>query len=63
MSNYRVIFEDPEQPEQPAMVLAPSGTGTTIAKTKTTSAVRILTGNSANGVVYDAGENSLAVVA
>ena len=24
MSNYRVIFEDPEQPEKPAMVLAPS---------------------------------------
>lgn len=24
MSNYRVIFEDPEQPEQPAMVLVPS---------------------------------------
>ena len=24
MSNYRVIFEDPEQPEQPAMVLIPS---------------------------------------
>ena len=45
------------------ITLDPSGTGTTIAKTKTTSAVRILTGNSANGVVYDAGENSLAVVA
>ena len=24
MSNYRVIFEDPEQPEQPACVLVPS---------------------------------------
>ena len=24
MSTYRVIFEDPEQPEQPAMVLVPS---------------------------------------
>jgi len=24
MSRYRVIFEDPEQPEQPAMVLVPS---------------------------------------
>ena len=24
MNNYRVIFEDPEQPEQPAMVLAPN---------------------------------------
>ena len=45
------------------ITLDPSGTNTTIAKTKTTSAVRILTGNSANGVVYDAGENSLAVVA
>ena len=24
MSNYRVVFEDPEQPEKPAMVLVPS---------------------------------------
>ena len=24
MGNYRVIYEDPEQPEQPAMVLVPS---------------------------------------
>jgi hypothetical protein len=24
MNNYRVIYEDPEQPEQPAMVLVPS---------------------------------------
>ena len=24
MSNYRVIYEDPDYPEQPAMVLVPS---------------------------------------
>tara|TARA_B100000768_G_scaffold180657_1_gene201210 strand:+ start:543 stop:935 length:393 start_codon:yes stop_codon:yes gene_type:complete len=24
MSNYRVVFEDPEQPEQPAVILVPS---------------------------------------
>tara|TARA_R110000803_G_scaffold37301_2_gene80352 strand:+ start:429 stop:821 length:393 start_codon:yes stop_codon:yes gene_type:complete len=45
------------------VTLDPSGAGTTVAKTKTTSAVRILTGNSADGVVYDAGNTSLAVVA
>jgi hypothetical protein len=45
------------------ITLDPSGAGTTVAKTKTTSAVRILTGNSANGIVYDAGDTSLAVVA
>ena len=45
------------------ITLDPSGVNSRVAKTKTTSAVRILTGNSANGVVYDSGENSLAVVA
>ena len=49
---------------QAAMVtLAPTGTNTRIPVLKSTSAVNIVTGNSANGGVQDAGDYSLTAVA